>query len=191
MLQDETGSDPRNAEDRPGLAQLLQRVASSDAVAFRRLYDVVAARLYGIALRIVGEPARAGVVVHDSVVSVWQFAASFDPARGTPEAWLTSIVRHRALDLVRRRGRGHDGIDQPRPGDEELDPLVTLTGRPDAHPVHRCLNRLDEDERRLIGIAFVHGCSHTELAARLGIPLSVVQSTIRRGLASLRECLET
>jgi RNA polymerase sigma-70 factor (ECF subfamily) len=188
MLQKE--ADLYDADVPTGLTLLLERCASGDAGSLRELYDEQAARLYGIALRIVRQPALAADVVHDSFVSIWQFAGSFDPGRGSPEAWLTSIVRHRALDLVRRRGREISGGAVPEQGVEDPDPLARLVGTAEGAALYRCLDELDEDKRSLIGMAFIHGCSHTELAERLGIPLGTVQSSIYRGLASLRRCLE-
>ena len=152
------------------LTQLLGRCASGDAEAFRHLYDLQAARLYGIALRVVRHPSLAADVLHDSFVSAWQFAGSFDPARGSAEAWLTSIVRHRALDLVRRRGREIADADLAEQADEDPDPLARLAGSPEGIPLNRCLEALDEDQRGLIGMAFIHGYSHADLGAKTRHP---------------------
>lgn len=179
-----------DAAARTDLTTLLQHCASGDAASFRRLYDLQAARLHGIALRITRQPGLAADVVHDAFVSVWQFAASFDPARGSPEAWLTSIVRHRALNSVRRRGREITGIDLPEQADEDPDPLARLVGSTEGEALHRCLDELDEEKRHLISMAFINGLTHSELAQRLAMPLGTVKSSIRRGLASLRRCLE-
>src|SRR3954468_1336798 len=100
MLQEPISRYDSEAET--GLPLLVQRCADGDAAAFRELYNLQSARLHGIALRITREPTLAADVVHDAFVSIWQFAGSFDRTRGNAEAWLTSIVRHRALDTVRR-----------------------------------------------------------------------------------------
>ena len=179
-----------DADTLTDLTQLLERCAAGDAKSFRHLYDLQAARLYGIALRIVRQPAPAADVLYDSFVSAWQFAGSFDPGRGSPEAWLTSIVRHRALDLVRRRGREIADAEIPEQGDEDPDPLARLAGRPEGAALHRCLGELDENQRSLIGLAFIDGYSHAALAQRLGVPRETVKSSVLRGLARLRRCLE-
>ncbi len=87
------------------LTTLLQHCAAGDADALRQIYDLQAARLHGIALRITRQPALAADVVQDAFISVWQFASTFDPSRGSAEVWLTSIIRYRALDTVRRHRR--------------------------------------------------------------------------------------
>jgi len=91
--------DPRET------VSLLRACGGGDRAAFRRLYELWGARLHGIALRITHQPSLAADATHDAFVQVWQRAARFDPARGSPEAWVVSLVRYRALDIVRNRAR--------------------------------------------------------------------------------------
>ena len=97
------------------VARLVERCGAGDRAAFRALYDAQAARLYGIALRITRQPGLAADAVHDALLQVWQKAARFDPARGAAEAWLTGLVRYRAIDIVRRQGR--ETVGRRNPGD--------------------------------------------------------------------------
>jgi RNA polymerase sigma-70 factor (ECF subfamily) len=172
------------------LADLLARSAAGDRIAFRRVYDLQSSRLYGIALRITRQGALASDAVHDAFVSVWQYADRFDPVRGSAEAWLASIVRYRALDLVRHSGREITGIQLPELEDEDPDPLARLQEQADGAALRRCLEELDAEKRRLIVHAFMEGLTHSELAGRFALPLGTVKSSIRRGLAALRRCLE-
>ena len=59
-----------------------------------------------------------------------------------------------------------------------------LTGR-----LEDCLGRLDTPKRNCVLLAYLDGCTHAEIAERLGAPLGSVKAWIRRGLTSLRECL--
>jgi RNA polymerase sigma factor (sigma-70 family) len=174
----------------PDLATLIQRCAGQDRVALRLLYDRQAARLYAIALRVTRQSALAADVVHDAFIAIWQRAASFDPDRGAASAWLVSIVRHRAIDIVRRRDREVLGETLPEVADSDPDALARLVSSDDASALHRCLGTLEEDKRRMILLGFVDGLSHSELAVRLAIPLGTVKSSIRRALAALKRCLE-
>lgn len=170
-------------------ADLLRRIAGGDRAALRRLYDLLAPRLYGIALRITGERELASDALHDAFMQVLKQAGRFDPARGSAEAWLVSLVRYRALDIVRSRRRevlGYEPVDQPT---SEPDALELLAATEEGEALRLCLGELEEERRRLIVLAFVEGLSHTDLAARLKLPLGTVKSTIRRGLLKLRECL--
>ena len=171
---------------------LLGQVAAGDRVAFRRLYDLQAPRLYAVALRITRQGPLAADAVHDAFLQVWRNAGRFDAARAPAEAWLLGLVRYRALDIARRRGRevAADDLDLPEPADEGPDPLEVLAGSRDAAALHACLRQLEADRRRLVLLAFVDGLSHSEVAARVGMPLGTVKSWIRRSLQSLRLCLE-
>ena len=99
----------------PGVADdtatLLLRCGNGDRAAFRTLYDRWSGRLHGIALRITRQAPLAADATHDAFVQVWQQAHRFDPARGNAEAFLVSLVRYRALDIVRRRGREISGYE--------------------------------------------------------------------------------
>ena len=171
--------------------RLLRLCASGDRVAFGQLYERCSRRLYGLALRITRQPSLAADAMHDAFVQVWQQAGRFDPERGPAEVWLNSLVRYRALDIARRRGRdvlGYEAEDEP---DEAPDPLDQLIGGAEAEALRRCLGTLDPERRQLLVLAFTDGLSHSELSDRLGAPLGTVKSWIRRGLAALRECLQS
>lgn len=170
-------------------ALLLHRCASGDRAAFRLLYDRWGNRLYGIALRITRQASLAADATQEAFVQVWQQAHRFDPERGGPEAWLISVVRYRALDLVRRQSREVPGYEPEEREDETPDALARLVSTAEGAALHRCLQELEEDRRRLVVLAFVDGLSHSELADRLSVPLGTVKSWIRRSLLSLRGCL--
>lgn len=170
-------------------AALLRRCAGSDRAAFRALYELWGRRLHGIALRITRQAPLAADATHDAFVQIWQQAHRFDPARGSAEAFLISIVRYRALDIVRRRAREQSGYEPEEREDESPDALARLVSSAEGAALHRCMSLLDDERRRLLVLAFVDGLSHAELAARLGAPLGTIKSWIRRSLLSLRECL--
>jgi RNA polymerase sigma-70 factor (ECF subfamily) len=169
---------------------LLRACGGGDRAAFRRLYELWGARVHGIALRITRQPSLAADATHDAFVQVWQRAARFDPARGSPESWLVSLVRYRALDIVRNRARevgGYEPADEP--DTTTPDALAALLESAEGAALQRCLDDLDPDRRRLILLAYIDGLSHGELAERLRLPLGTVKSWIRRGLRALRGCL--
>ena len=180
------------AEVADELAELLGRIAAGDRAAFRRVYELQAPRLYAVAMRITRQAPLASDAVHDALLQVWRNAGRFEAARGAPEAWLLSLVRYRALDIARRRGRelSQDDLDLPEPVDPDPDPLERLAGSRDAAALHACLRQLEADRRRLVLLAFVDGLSHSEVAERVNMPLGTVKSWIRRSLQSLRLCLD-
>jgi RNA polymerase sigma-70 factor, ECF subfamily len=168
---------------------LIARCAAGDRAAFRRLYDLWAPRLNGIALRITHQPSMAADATHDAFVQLWRHAGRFDPARGTGEAFLVTLVRYRALDLIRRTMREVPGYEPAEEPDDRPDALALLTATAEGNALHRCLALLEPERRRLVVMAFVDGLSHSALAERLGQPLGTIKSSIRRALLSLRGCL--
>jgi RNA polymerase sigma-70 factor, ECF subfamily len=172
------------------LAVLLQRCGGGDRAAFQALYRAQASRLYGLALRITRQPSLASDAVHDALLQAWQRAARFDPARGSASAWLTGLVRYRAIDVMRKRAREVTGVELPEEPDTAPGALDRLVASAAGQALHRCLDLLEVQQRRAIMLAFVDGLSHAELAVRLEAPLGTVKSWIRRGLLSLKGCLE-
>ncbi len=171
------------------VAVLLAHCATQDAVAFRKLYEQQGATLYGVALRITRQPALASDAVHDALLQVWRNSSRYDPSRGSGRAWLLSLVRYRAMDAARRRGREVVTDKVPDKVDTAPDPLARLLATQEGHGLHRCLREVPEDRRRLIVLAFVEGLTHAEVSARVGQPLGTVKSSIRRALLALRLCL--
>ena len=172
------------------LDALISRCGTGDRTAFRRLYDLQAPRLYGQALRLTRQPQLAADAVHDALLQVWRGSSRFDPSRGAAETWLSSLLRYRAIDILRKRGResyGTEPADEPDTGQDPLDQLVAAE---EGTALRRCLDQLDEAQRRVVLLAFVDGLSHSELAARLKSPLGTVKSWVRRALLNLRRCLE-
>ncbi len=172
-------------------AGLLAAVARGERDALRRLYEAQSARLFGVALAILRDRDAAADALHDAFLSVARRAGQYDPARGQAEAWLGAVVRHAALDLARSRGRERPSSDDPALGDAPVEPvqLDAIEGAEGAERLRRCLDALPEKNRAGIVLAFVHGLSHPQIAARLDLPLGTVKSWIRRGLLGLRECL--
>jgi RNA polymerase sigma-70 factor, ECF subfamily len=177
------------ADSTVSLASLIPQIAAGDREAFRRVYDEHATRLYSVALCITRQHTLASDAVHDAFLELWRNAHRFDLRRGSPDVWLVSLVRYRALDIVRRRTREVPDDGMPEPMDDDPDPLARLTESSDAAALRGCLNALEPDRRRLILLAFRDGLSHSELAAELHMPIGTVKSSIRRSLRSLRLCL--
>ena len=179
------------ALDRSDLRTLVARSALGDRAAFRELYRASAPKLFAVALRILRREDWAEEVLQECYVSVWRHAGEYDATRAAPMTWLTSIVRNRCLDWLRK--------PNPEAPDEEFlnelesdnpGPLVRLEQSRDTAALARCLRSLDARQRQAIALAFYEGLSHAELAQHLRQPLGTVKTWVRRGLARLRACLE-
>jgi RNA polymerase sigma-70 factor (ECF subfamily) len=180
----------RSMEASTELARLVAAVAAGDRAALRAVYERQSVRLFGVANAILRDRDAAADALQDAFVRIAGRAAQFDPARGAAEAWLAAIVRHAALDLARSRGR-EIPTDDPTLGDQpvEADALDRVAADADGRRLRDCLAALEAKNRQGIVLAFVHGLSHAQIAAKLELPLGTVKAWIRRGLMRLRECL--
>ncbi|MDQ2963859.1 MAG: sigma-70 family RNA polymerase sigma factor [Pseudomonadota bacterium] len=188
-------SDPaKQLERNARLMELLARTALKDQQAFAELYRMTSPHLYAMALRILREAGAAEEVLQESFVNIWHHAESYVAAKSQPLTWLTSIVRNRCLDQLRRHEVETVTMDDEEEGvtiaAEDPTPLEMLLSRADAHAVRGCVETLDASQKQAIALAFFQGLSHSELSQHLRQPLGTVKSWVRRGLERLRDCLD-
>jgi RNA polymerase sigma-70 factor, ECF subfamily len=187
-------SDPAGKESEPEVARLLAACARQDRRAFQRLYELTAPQLLACLIRLLRQRALAEDALQEVFVQVWKRAGEFRQERGSSWAWLIAIARYRGIDLQRREKRinagGDDGLETVAADDEPLETLMTL-GRRASSALEGCMEALQERQRHCILLAYQDGLTHAEVANRLGEPLGSVKSWIRRGLTSLRRCLES
>ncbi len=168
----------------------LAACARGDRSALRALYEREARWLMGVALRIVRERSLAEEVLQEAFLQIWKAAATFDPSRGSGRGWIYTVVRHRALEQIRRGDREiHiDSAELENLADHQQSDgpgeLSIGTGELDD-----CLQQLEPKRRACIVHAFVEGYTHEQIAQKLQTPLGTVKAWIRRGLLSLKECL--
>ncbi len=174
------------------LTELLLATGRGDREAFAELYRQCSPQLFGVALRIVRERARAEDVLQESFVAVWRRARDFDPRKGAAMTWLVTILRHRAIDALRR------GVRQPeRSAEGEATLLQLATGPADAADrsamlaaLQHCLGELGEEPRHAMLMIYAYGFTQEELSARMKTPLGTVKSWVRRSLERLKRCLD-
>ncbi len=185
------------------LAQWLAATAREDAQAFRLLYEASAPKLFGFALRILTKREWAEEVLQESFVNVWHNASAYQAGLALPMTWMTTIVRNKAFDMLRKMRHEEADIEiDANYGQEEgmgtlLDqiasgdatPLEALEMRDDAKALARCFAQLQSLHRQAIALSFYHDLSHSEVAEQLSLPMGTVKTWIRRGLERLKTCM--
>jgi RNA polymerase sigma-70 factor (ECF subfamily) len=179
------------------LTDLLHATAQGRQAAFQELYQLVSPQLFAVLLRILKRKDLAEEALQDALLSVWRNAASYTAEKGAPMTWLVSICRYRALDMLRRSKRevplefaavdGEEGgtdIADESAGDAEL------VSKAEERALEDCMQRLNDGQQRSLKLAYFDGCTHEEIAASIGSPVGTVKSWVRRGLESLKRCLE-
>jgi len=164
-------------------------VAEGDVRAFEALYDRYRSRAFGLAVRLTRQPGVAEEVTQDAFFNLWRNAGNFDPSRGNLGSWLLTFVRHRAIDSLRsgkRRERNveldsaAERLEAPERTDEEV------ARREESRNARLLVNELPTDQREVIELAYFRGMTHTEIAAKVGIPLGTVKGRSRLALEKLR-----
>jgi RNA polymerase sigma-70 factor (ECF subfamily) len=171
--------------------QLLAGVARRDEASLAALYDRYHILAFSLALRVVNDRGRAEDVVQDAFLSVWRKAGSYVEGRGSVKTWLTSIVRNRAIDLVRAR-RESDGDDEAvllALRDTSPGVVEQVTASLDRQTVREAIVQLPLEQRQAIAMAYFEGRSHSEIAEVTGLPLGTVKSRIRLAMHRLQAIL--
>ncbi len=174
------------------LGDLLKRSARGDEQAFATFYDATSSRAFGLAVRVVRNPAQAEEVSQEAYLEVWRTANRFDPAQGSAVSWLLTILHRRAVDRVRsaeaasRRDETYHHQNQSVPHDATADAAQASM---EAHRVRGALKTLTPIQREALELAYFGGYTHTEVASMLNLPIGTAKTRIRDGLIRLRDAL--
>jgi RNA polymerase sigma factor (sigma-70 family) len=168
---------------------LIALAARGEEPALAALYDRYGRVAYGLALRVLRDTTLAEDAVQEAFLAVWRSAHRYIPERSKPSTWILTFVHRRAVDLVRREER--------RRADQLTDVESIVGGMVDEEAwlglererVQAALQKLPDQQREAIELAYYGGFTQTELAERLGQPLGTIKSRMFAGLARLRELL--
>lgn len=178
------------AVDGASIDELLVRTGRGDRQSFARLYDTVAARVFGMALRVICDHAYAEDVTQDCLVEVWKSAPSFDPDKGSAINWIMTIAHRRAVDRVRSVQAARDRDQRFTLPERDFDTVAdAVTDSAERQALRRCLKFLTVLQRQSIMLAYFDGLSYQQVSENVGARLPAVKSRMRDGLMRLRDCL--
>jgi RNA polymerase sigma-70 factor (ECF subfamily) len=171
---------------------LLDAAARGERAAFQALYAKTAPKLFAIVLRIMRDKPAAEDILQDTYLRVWQKAVTYSSSAGEPMAWLASIARNRAFDVLRRKNPAMPGREEgdtdwfekimaPHDGEAQAAELSAL---------RHCLSQVETQVRDCILLAYYEGHSREELASRYDRPVNTIKTWLHRGLAALKSCLD-
>lgn len=172
---------------------LIQEIVAGDQSALTALYDSTSRLLFGLVLRILGDYASAEEVLLDVYTQVWKQAASYDPRRGSPLAWLTTIARTRAIDRLRsgrfelQRKETLEAAEDKTSPQGNPEEMIVMSERQKL--VRSAIAALTPEQRQVIELAYYSGLSHSEIAMKIGEPLGTVKTRTRLGMMKLGELL--
>lgn len=173
------------------LSLILHKIALGDRSAFESFYRQTSPKLMSVGIAILRERQLAEEAVQDTYLKIWHVASDYRAESGSVMSWITSMVRYRAIDLLRHRSKqATSSLDIDNLYDEKVDVANTaLAG--DGRKLDGCMSELQDTQRQSIHLAFLYGLSHREVSDYLGEALGSIKSWIRRGLDSLKRCLQS
>ena len=181
-----SGGDARRLSD------LLRQAALGDEAAFAEFYDATSARAYGLALRVVRNPAHAEEVTQEAYLDAWRSSTRYDPSRGSAAGWLLTIVHRKAVDRVRSveaaTTRDETWNRESAPVDHDQTSEAAHASL-EATRVRNAVATLTDVQRQAVELTYFGGYTHTEVATLLDVPLGTAKTRIRDGLIRLRDLM--
>ncbi len=176
----------------PDLAELLRLSGRGDEAAFARLYDATAARAFGLAVRVVRDPAQAEEVTQEAFLDIWRTSGRFDRERGSAVSWILTLVHRKAVDRVRSAEastRRDTSYHHSNVAVEHDSTAEAAQASMEARRVRQALGSLTEVQREALELAYFKGYTHTEVATMLDLPVGTAKTRIRDGLIRLRDTM--
>ena len=180
---------PRVTDD---LDALLRRVAQRDVEAFAAFYDSTRARVFGLVTRVLRDPGYSEETTQDVYLQVWRNAEDYNPAAGTPLAWLMTLAHRRAVDRVRseqaatQRESRYGAANVELPADRVAEAVISSD---EQRQVTACLDSLTDAQRECIQLAYYEGLTYVQVSERLAANLATIKSRMRDAIRGLRKCL--
>ncbi|WP_411734741.1 ECF RNA polymerase sigma factor SigK [Paeniglutamicibacter sp.] len=183
------GTDQTSA---PTTEELMLRIAAGNENAFEELYDRLSPQVFGLVRRILKDQAQSEEVAQEVFVEAWQQAARFDAARGKAITWLLTLAHRRAVDRVRASQASKDrdlreGIKEFQASYDDVEETAIV--HDESRRVIQALERLSENQRDAIQLAYFGGYTHLEVAELLKIPVGTAKTRIRDGMNKLRDLM--
>jgi len=174
--------------DGPDHATLLLRIArDQDRAAFGSLFGHFGPRVKSYLMKLGTDAATAEDLMQDVMLVVWRRAATYDPRQAGVATWIFTIARNKRIDVLRRG---------PRPDFDPTDPA--LVPDPPSAPDHEAsaaqweiaiaeaVADMPREQAEIIRLAYFEDISHSDISAKLGVPLGTVKSRLRLAMARLR-----
>ena len=170
----------------------MERIAQHDSAAFQRFYAAHAGLLYTTIYRVLNDHEDSQDVLQEVSMQLWLKAGLYEPSKGRPLTWVTTMARNRAIDRLRakkRRYRLNDSFEQQLVKEDKVaknEGLDNLKRAELSETMRSAVGQLNPTQKEVIELTYFQGLTQAEAAKRLNQPLGTVKARIRRGLMKLR-----
>lgn len=177
----------------PSDADLWLALKAGQADALGQLYDRHASLVYGLALKVLGNPQEAEDLTQDVFLNLAK-QAGYDPRRGSLRTYLAILTRSRSIDRMRSRNVAAAFVNRWKPSwfQERTvpTPIDYVFQNEQSQLVQAAMAELSESQQQILRMAYFDGLTQAKIAEQLDIPLGTVKARARRGLLKLRQVLQ-
>lgn len=169
---------------------LIKQIAAKNELAMSQFYDQFNSIIYNFALKRMREPADAAEVLNQVMLEVWRTASRFE-GRSKVQTWVLSITHHKIIDSLRKTGR-HEGEEIPEnlEAENQQTQLDAVALSENTVFIKRCLEKLSEQHREIIHLAFYEDMIYSEIAMVIDRPEGTVKTRMYYAKIALKKCLE-
>jgi RNA polymerase sigma-70 factor (ECF subfamily) len=171
--------------------ELARRLQRKEPQAMADLYDRFGRLAYSVIFAVVRDSSLTEDLVQETFLRVWNRAHAFEAGRGALGPWLLTIARNRAIDHIRSAGsrmqRNSYEFDVREHPSLFVDMERGILNRDNARVIKKAMAKLNENQQKVIELAYYEGLSQTEMAERMDQPLGTVKTWVRSALKALRE----
>jgi RNA polymerase sigma-70 factor, ECF subfamily len=177
-------------DDPSSIASLVKRSADGDVTAFSRLYELYRVRIYGFAVRMLGDSQMAEDIAHDTFMVLIENPQKYSPERGSLITFLCAIARNQILLHWRRLGyqleeQMEDEELVEIPGDSGRGPLTEILSRELSEKITAAIAQLPPLQREAIVLREYEGLTYQEIATITDATVDMVRMRLRRARQSL------
>ena len=174
---------------------LIALISRGDESAFSEFYDLHSPLMFSAAVAILRDSSEAEDLLQEIFVTIWEKASTYDRSRGTPLAWVMTMIRTRSIDRLRSRKSKQSTIERafeelkPAPPDGEDAAFLNVAVREMAFGLRTAMANLSSEQRTVLELAYFNGLSQSEIAETLSEPIGTIKARARRGMIQLRDQL--
>jgi len=192
VFMDTAGKDitPKHESDEQRWSKLMVNAQAGNEPDYRQLLSELTDVIYNFLRSRFGNHHFSEDCVQESLIAIHQARHTYDRRRPF-RPWFFAIVRHKAIDTLRKQ-RSRQKLSSQYKGEQEILSQVSRESEAEAEFVKgRLLESLPEQHREVLVLTKIIGFSVAETAEKLGISQSLVKVRTHRAIRKLRQMMET
>ena len=165
--------------------RLIASIESGNKLAFNQLYRAYFPRLARFLDRMTRNPALIEEIINDTMLVVWQRAATFNHSSKV-STWIFAIAYRKALKGIRDLDEPVESDFEDSAGDAAYEPEIALSAQQLQYIVAQALDSLPALQRTVVNLAYYHGMGYDEIAAIMDCPVNTVKTRMFNARSRLR-----